>query len=256
MRYSERANSCRNVLAKKLLRLMDDKKSNLALSADVTTSEKLLSLADEIGPEICVLKTHIDIIEDFTPALTKQLISLAKKHQFILFEDRKFADIGNTVKLQYQKGIYHIADWADLINAHSLPGDGIVTGLSEVGIPKQRGLLLLAEMSSANNLFSTDYTQKTLAMAEQFPDFVIGFIAQRKLADRPDWIYLTPGVQFSEKNDAHGQQYITPQKAIVENSTDIIIVGRGIIQANDPVSEARKYRDAAWLAYESILSGE
>jgi len=249
MHYSERARFCKNPLAKKLFQLLEQKKSNLALSADVTQAQKLLDLAELIGPEICVLKTHIDIVEDFTPALTQKLNELAHKHHFLIFEDRKFADIGNTVKLQYQKGIYHIADWADIINAHSLPGPGIVSGLSEVGLAKQRGLLLLAEMSSANHLFQPDYTQKTVAMAEQFPDFVMGFIAQRKLSSHPAWIYLTPGIQFAEKKDALGQQYITPHQAIVQNGTDIIIVGRGIIQANDPLSEARKYREAGWQAY-------
>lgn len=249
IRYSEKAFHCINPLAKKLLQLVDVKKTNLALSADVTSSQQLLELADLLGPEICVLKTHIDIIDDFSPHLTLELQALAKKHQFFIFEDRKFADIGNTVQLQYAKGIYRIADWADIINAHSLPGPGIVTGLAEAGLPKERGLLLLAEMSSEKNLFSSSYTQQTIAMAEQFPDFVIGFIAQRKLSDHPGWIYLTPGIQFSEKNDALGQQYVTPEQAIIERETDIIIVGRGIIQAKDPLSEARKYRRSGWEAY-------
>lgn len=253
MRYSERADFCKNPLAKKLFQLMDDKKSNLALSADVTRGQELLALADQLGPEICVLKTHIDIVEDFTPELTRKLQELAQKHRFLIFEDRKFADIGNTVKLQYQQGIYHIVDWADIINAHSLPGPGIVSGLAEAGLAKQRGLLLLAEMSSANNLFHADYVQQTVAMAEQFPEFVMGFIAQRKLSDHPGWIYMTPGIQFAGKSDGLGQQYISPQQAITQNGTDVIIVGRGIIKASDPVSEAKKYRDAAWEAYLGMM---
>ncbi len=254
MNYSEKAEHCPNVMSKKLLRLADSKKTNLALSADVTSSRALLKLADLLGPEICVLKTHIDIIEDFSAELIHELKKLADKHQFLIFEDRKFADIGNTVKLQYTQGIYRIADWADMINAHSLPGPGIISGLAETGLAKNRGLLLIAEMSSADNLFSSDYIEQTIQMAETSPEFVMGFISQKKLSDNPQWIYLTPGIQFSKKNDAHGQQYMTPEQAIIKNKTDIIIVGRGIIQADEPLNEARKYREAGWRAYQSVAT--
>ena len=247
--YTERASRCTNPVAKNLFNLLDTKKTNLALSADVTTAAALLELANKIGPEICLLKTHIDIITDFTPVLTQELMRLARQHQFLIFEDRKFADIGNTVQQQYQGGIYHIADWADIINAHTLPGPGIIAGLATAGLKKQRALLLLAEMSSADNLLDAAYTQKTLRMAETFPEFVIGFIAQKKLSADPRWIYMTPGVQLATGKDALGQQYITPETAILQQSSDIIIVGRGIVSATDTVAAAKQYRAAGWQAY-------
>jgi uridine monophosphate synthetase len=248
--YAERAKQISSPIAKRLLQLVENKKTNLALSADVTTSRELLQLADQLGPEICVLKTHIDMIDDFTPALTKELRRLADQHQFLLFEDRKFADIGNTVKHQYENGIYRIAEWADIINAHSLPGPGIVQGLAEVGCQRDRGLLLIAEMSSSGNLLNSDYVKHTLKMAEQFPDFVFGFITQHAISQDPRWINFTPGVKLAKGGDTLGQQYITPEKAIQENGTDIIIVGRGIIAAADLVVEARAYRQCGWDAYQ------
>lgn len=247
--YTNRAKHCAAPIAKQLLQLMQDKKTNLALSADVTSAEELLYFAEHLGPEICMLKTHIDIIDDFTPALTNQLKKLAHQHNFILFEDRKFADIGNTVKLQYEGGIYRIADWADVTNAHSLPGPGIIKGLAEVGRQKNRGLILLAELSSQGHLMNKDYMQATLKMAEQFPDFVIGFVTQHALSSDPQWINFTPGVKLEAGGDALGQQYDTPEKAIRDRGTDVIIVGRGIIAAADPLAETRKYRDAGWQAY-------
>jgi uridine monophosphate synthetase len=247
--YHERAKFCLSVVGKQLLELMDHKKTNLALSADVTSAADLLEIADKLGPEICILKTHIDIIEDFTPSLTHQLVELAQQHHFLIFEDRKFADIGHTVKHQYGGGIYRIADWAEMTNAHCLPGPGIIQGLWESGRKKNRGLILLAEMSSAGHLMTPDYMANALKMAEEFPEFVFGFITQRALSESPHWINLTPGVKLETKMDDLGQQYVTPEKAIIERGTDIIIVGRGILKASNPLEEARHYRQRGWQAY-------
>ena len=40
-------------------------------------------------------QTHIDIIEDFDQELITRLQELSRKHDFLIFEDRKFADIGD-----------------------------------------------------------------------------------------------------------------------------------------------------------------
>jgi len=247
--FFKRANLTRHPLAQKLLKLMEEKKTNLSVAADVTTKEKLLHLAHLLGPEICVLKTHIDILEDFTPELLVELRRLAHQHRFFLFEDRKFADIGNTVSLQYEKGIYRISEWADLVNAHPLPGPGIIEGLKQVGKPLQRGLLLLAEMSSAGTLAEGAYTQKAVQMGEAHADFVIGFIAQRKLSDHPGMIHFTPGVKMKAGQDALGQRYSTVEDVLCRQKTDVIIVGRDIMGAADPLSAAKEYRAAGWDCY-------
>lgn len=236
-----------------MFELIDRKQTNLALSADVTESQQLLDLVESCASEICLLKTHIDILNDFTPEITLKLKKLAEKYDFLIFEDRKFSDIGSTVRQQYQQGIYRISDWSDIINAHTLPGRGIIEGLAEIGKPKNRGLLLIAEMSSENNLIDSEYTKKTLQLAEEFPDFVMGFISQRKLNHQPHWIYLTPGISLSNSKDSLKQNYISPHEAI-NRGTDIIIVGRGIFKAANPLAAAQQYREAGWLAYEKLLS--
>lgn len=242
--YKQRATLAQHPTAQKLFSLIDQKKSNLAIAADVTTSNALLKLTEQIAPHICILKTHIDIIQDFTPQLTSQLRALANQHQFLIFEDRKFADIGNTVKEQFHGGIYKISSWADIINAHSLPGPGIIEALQD----DNTALLLLAEMSSKGFLGDESYKQRTLEMAHQYPNHVIGFITQHRLTNDPKLLHLTPGVQLARAEDPLGQQYRTPKIALQDQQNDLIIVGRGVTHAENPQAAAALYQKVAWEA--------
>lgn len=93
---------------------------------------------------------------------------------------------GNTVRLQYSSGIYKIASWAHITNAHLVPGEGILTGLASVGQPLGRGLLLLAEMSAKGNLATGEYTAKNVEAARRHPEFVMGFVAMRRVDEREE----------------------------------------------------------------------
>lgn len=245
--YEARLAHCTHPLAARLLRIMLKKQSNLCVSADVPTAQALLALADGLGPHICLFKTHIDCIDDFTPELTVALRALAKRHDFVIFEDRKFADIGATVKSQFGGGVHRIADWADLVNAHPLPGPGIVAGLKALAKAEQ-GLLLIAQMSAEGNLMDQSYVTKTLQMAQDHADHVMGFICTHAISDDARFLHMTPGVRDDAKGDALGQQYVTPHEAIVVRGTDIIIVGRGITHSDDPVASAQRYQHEGWEA--------
>ena len=160
--------------ARKLIEIIIKKKTNLCVSADVVTSQELIELVHAVGPYVCMIKTHIDIITDFNKDLIHKLKSLSFQYEFLLFEDRKFADLGSTVLRQFSQGIYNINSWADFINAHIIVGPGIVSGLRSVS--EGQALILIAQMSAAGNLCNEVYTKEAVKIAEQNQDFVCGFI--------------------------------------------------------------------------------
>ncbi len=256
--YNERATLTNNKLTAKIFQLMEEKQSNLAFANDITDPIKFSAMVEKVADEIVILKTHIDILDSFNNEIIKKLVELADKHKFFIFEDRKFADIGNTVKLQYSHGIFKISEWAHIVNAHSLPGPGLIEGLRECikGKEDNRGCLLLAQMSSSNNLIDKKYTLRTIELAEKYKEFIIGFIGNgsnpkelRKLSalSNPEFLIMTPGINISNPGKL-GQNYATPQMAI-KNGSDILIVGSGIYGSEDPIKAAREYKKLGWKSY-------
>ncbi len=242
--YQEKADYMQYPIAKKLLEIAQQKQSNLIASADLTESVDLLALADSIGPHIAALKLHIDILSDFEFELIDRLKNRAQYHNFLLFEDRKFADIGNTQKLQFEKGVYQIKDWSDMVTSH------MIAGKDSLNVFGDKGVVAIVEMSSKGSLTDNYYVSKAMEVAEM-ADNVFAVVAQRKVPK--SLLLFTPGVHLEQKGDLTGQQYNTPERVFSEFYTDFIIVGRGIYQAENPLAAAKLYQEKAWLAYEQSL---
>lgn len=253
MNFEVRADHAKCPVAKKLFHLMAAKQTNLCVAVDLPKSNQILDLIEQIGPYICVLKTHVDVVEDFNENFVQALTSLAVKYNFLILEDRKFADIGHTVSMQYSKGVYKISDWADLVTCHSLPGKGVVDGLkSGVGDYTNKGVFLLAEMSCKGNLINDKYTKDTMELATDASnsDFIAGIVCQTLgVVTNAGLIQLTPGVQLSSTNDELSQQYNSPETVMKQKGADIAVVGRGITNAANVAVAAKEYRDQLWAAY-------
>jgi orotidine 5'-phosphate decarboxylase subfamily 1 len=242
--FQEREAMLKNDFAIQLWRRVYTKKTNLVLSADVRTMDELLVVVKEVGTEICMLKIHIDLFNDVTLEKIEQLKDLSLRYKFFIMEDRKFGDIGSTVKAQMQSA-YNLVDWVDSVTAHSIFGEGTLAGIKEANA--NIGVFLVAQSSSKDNLIDTNYIEKTVSLGMKHG--VAGFISQQ-LIGGPEVLYACPGVNIASHGDNLGQTYRTPEE-VVKCGCDLIIVGRGIYAEKDCRSKANEYRERAWNALAS-----
>ncbi|MBI87588.1 MAG: orotidine-5'-phosphate decarboxylase [Euryarchaeota archaeon] len=238
------------------MRISCEKKSLVVLAADLPSIEGIVDLIKSLGSKFCALKTHVDMVEDFSVDSWKNLVNAAKSRDVLLFEDRKFADIGRVAQTQ-MGGLYDIRSWADIVTSHSISGPDVVDGIAAgwEGVERVGGVLLLAQMSSSGNLLDGSYGDRTLSIGNASPH-VMGYIGngssvveleelRSKVGEgRMIW---TPGVNLNAKEGVLGQRYGNPGDA-VRSGSDAIIVGSGVHGSEDPFSALEEYASASWNA--------
>ena len=255
--WGARWDACDNPMVRRYMEVACRKRSLVILAADLRTMAGLNDLIDQVGPHIAALKTHVDLVDDWTAAGWTALCTKAESHDLLIFEDRKFADIGPISRGQ-MAGVYDIRSWANIVTAHGISGPDIVEGLcagwSDVG--RQGGVLLLAQMSSRGNLLGLDGYTDAMVQAGIANMGVFGFIGngsrpaelaqlREKVGDKK--LIWTPGVNVAVGDGEMGQRYGNPRDAIMVGS-DGIIVGSGIYKAEVPGEVAKTYADISWGA--------
>ena len=195
-------------------------KGRLCVAADVTTKCELVKLIHNVGSHISILKTHIDIVSDFSLDFIRELIALKKQYSFLIWEDRKFADIGNVVSSQIHGGIYKISSWADLISMHVISGPGI---LKEAG---NCGIIAIGSMSTRGTLADVNYLTKTVEIISN--ENVVGLVTQYNCDF--NGIKIVPGVNIVTSSDEKDQQYSSLSSKSWGN---LFVVGRDIVNSKN-----------------------
>ncbi|MDP6639468.1 MAG: orotidine-5'-phosphate decarboxylase [Candidatus Poseidoniaceae archaeon] len=255
--WGERWQACTDSLSRRWMDATCTKQSLVVLAADRYTMDGLNRLLDEVKEYVVALKTHVDLVEDWSPAAWAEFINAATATGMLIFEDRKHGDIGKIARDQ-MAGIYDTRNWADLVTAHLVSGASVLDGLHDSwqSVGRDGGVLALAQMSSAGNLLGLEgYTDAVVEVGKNHPA-CFGFIGNgsrpnelqtlREMVGEGKMIW-TPGVHLSVGDGELGQRYGDPRAAVLAGS-DGIIVGSGIHRADDVVAVAKKYADVSWQA--------
>ena len=228
--------------AQRLLDIARQKQSNLIASVDLSRCAEVLHFLRECGNALCAAKLHIDILEDFTQEFIPELKALASEKNFLLIEDRKFADIGNTQLLQLSRGLYGIAGWADFVTIHLIAGEAALKAIQDWHPEHKPALIPVIEMSSKGALTDAAYIRNCSRFLYNYAD-VAGLVCQHYLPEK-GLLKFTPGISLADKSDNKGQQYNDPAFAMQQLRSDFLIIGRGLYAAADPAREAEKYLQA------------
>ncbi len=255
--WGERWSACESSLSRRYMETVVAKQSLVILAADRYTMAGLSELLEDVSDHVVALKTHVDLVEDWSASAWSEFIGRAVAADMLIFEDRKHGDIGKIARDQ-MGGAYDSRNWADLMTAHLISGPSVLDGMAEAwkSVGREGGVLLLAQMSSAGNLLEIPgYSAAVVAVGQQHPA-CFGFIGN---GSRPDELaqlrqlvgegrmIWTPGVNIAVVDGELGQRYGCPRQAVISGS-DGIIVGSGIHRAESPSKAAKAYAEMSWQA--------
>ncbi len=208
------------------------KKTNLIVSLDICDLEYFIIALDEIADHICAVKIHYDIFTGVTEDLISRFNTLRIEKNFMVIEDRKFADIA-AISIKQFENMKQIIQ-PDLITVHGICGDDFIKYLAE--FHPEVGVILVHQLSVIGNLIDRTYSNYIVDMAKRCKN-VVGFVSQ----ERPlqGYLIFTPGISLTADGDKMGQRYKNPDDT---NHADFIIVGRGIYEAQNMLEATMKYK--------------
>ncbi|MDP8299071.1 MAG: orotidine-5'-phosphate decarboxylase [Candidatus Tantalella remota] len=227
-------------------------KERLIVALDVDSMEQAGSIIDVLADEVDIFKVGIAPFTGYGQEILDKLAEKGKK----CFLDLKFYDIPNTVanaaREGAKKGVF-------MMNFHCLGGvkmmQAAVAGAEEGAAlaGKEKPILLgvtiltsmneeeMAEMGLSGEV--QDKVVELSSLAEKAG--LDGVVASAKEAEaikraRGDkFVVVTPGVRPEFLTAGDQKRVLTPKQAI-EQGADYLVVGRPILQAEDPAQAAKK----------------
>ena len=227
-------------------------KDKLIIALDVDTEKEALALVRLLKTDVGIFKVGSELFTSCGPSIVEKV----KKEGRGVFLDLKFHDIPNTVK---KSAIAATRLGVSIFNVHSLGGYDMMKLVSEavrdeaarlkIEKPKVIAVTILTSMDTESlkrigvRGSAEDAVLRLARLAKEAGlEGVVASAAEiRRIRETigKDFIIVTPGVRptWASKND---QKRVTTPSDAVKDGADYIVVGRPIIEAEDPCAAARK----------------
>lgn len=189
-------------------------------AADVGNMKDLFTQLDIYGSKIGILKLHVDTFKDFSLDNLLKLQEYKQRYNLLIWEDRKFADIGNIMIKQIKNSIYYYEDWVDIFSIHGITGFESINAVIESNLNFK--WVLVGQLSSSENLINSEYTERCKEIYKQNVN-IIGMVCQEYLG--PEYIHIVPGISKHVEGDDQGQKY---SSVVSKSFADFFVVGRSI----------------------------
>lgn len=227
-------------------------KDRLIVALDVDTLDEAEKLVEQLSKDVDIFKIGIAPFTDFGHEILAKIEERGKK----VFLDLKFHDIPNTVKnaasAAAKKGVF-------MMNFHCVGGkrmlEAAVKGSEEACAASGKKSPILLGVTVLTSMNESDLNEvgiegpvekRVIAFAgiarAAGLNGVVASAREAKLIKRDigkDFIVVTPGVRPLWAEEGDQKRVLTPKQAISEGA-DYIVVGRPIIEADDPALAAKK----------------
>lgn len=224
-------------------------KRDVIVACDFPTAEETFAFLDRFTEEKPFVKIGMELYYAEGPEIVRQI--KARGHK--IFLDLKLHDIPNTVKRAM--AVLSKLD-VDLTNLHAAGGLDMMRAAIE-GLTRPDGTRPL--LIAVTQLTSIDQTKLTdeLLIDRPLPEVVALYAANAKAAGLDgvvcspleagtahaacgdNFLTVTPGVRFADGAVGDQKRVTTPERAR-ELGSDLIVVGRPITAAADPVAAYRR----------------
>ena len=225
---------------------MQDPKVIVAL--DYANEVDALAFVERVSPELCRLKVGKEMFTLFGPAFVRTLVNKG----FDVFLDLKFHDIPNTVAKAVAASA-ELGVW--MVNVHASGGLRMMTAAKEAlrpygeRAPHLIAVTVLTSMEQdelARVGVSGPLQEHVLRLAALTQEAGLDGVVCSPLeagmvhgACGEEFLTVTPGVRFADGDVADQVRVTTPARAR-EIGSDLIVVGRPITAAEDPVAAYRR----------------
>ena len=209
-------------------------KDRLIVALDVDSLEQAESLVDLLYPVVNFFKVGSQLFTACGP----EIVGVIQQKGARVFLDLKFHDIPNTVK----KSVEIAAKLkVDMLTVHLIGGREMLE--AAVAIPQRPKIVGVTVLTSKSTEDAAGKVLDLAKLAKQSGlDGVVCSVheAKRVRSECGDnFLIVTPGVRPKDYPSDDQSRVATPKQAI-EAGADFIVVGRPIIQAEDPKEVANK----------------